>query len=132
MPITSRAQRNADRLSPGGKRPVLAIVAFFANFLFVALPFALYADTPIPIRVAAPCIIAALSCSILFMQLLIGDIRTVKWLLLGTAACLGVSVGPQWYLVAFFTGGTVLCLFLIDRLIGNFVPLVDISKCQRV
>jgi len=110
---------------------VLTIVAFFAAFLFAALPFAIDADTS-SVLVAAPCMIASFSCSILFMRLLIGDTRAVEWILLGTAAWLGVFVVQQWYIVAFLTGGVVLCLFLIDRLVGNFVPLIDVLKHWRV
>jgi len=129
MPITAPEQRNADRLLHVGTRPVLAIVAFFATFLFAALPFALDSDS---VLVVAPFIIASFSCSILFMRLLIGNLGVINWLFLGCAVWFGVSVGRQWYIVMLLTGGTVLCLFLIDRLIGNFVPLVDVSKHRRV
>lgn len=125
--MSARDERIAG-LRRDGSRPVLAGVSFLAAFLFVAVPFAIQDCSVV---VAAPCIIACFSCSMLILRLLVGDLGVVKWLMLGMAVWLGVSVGPQWYVVALLTCGTVLCLFVIDRLIGEFVPLVDVSKHGR-
>lgn len=121
----NRTLKNADRLLRGGKRPVLAIVSFLAAFLFAALPFAINSDR---FLIVAPCVIACVSCSILFMRLLIGELGLVKWLLFGTAAYLAICVGSEWYVVALLTGGTASCSLFLDKLIGNFVPLIRASE----
>ena len=124
-----KTQTIADRLLLGGRHPVLAVVAFVAAFMFAALPFAIDTDNPL---VVAPSVIACASCSILFMRLLIGALGIVNWLLLGTAGYLCIVAGREWYVVALIAGGTVLVLFVIDRLIGKFVPLINVSERRGV
>lgn len=128
MPITTQAQRNVNQLFRGGSRPVLAVIAFFATFLFAALPFAFDTDN---VLVVAPCIIASFSCAILFMRFLIGEPGMVKWILLAAAGYLCISAGREWYVVLLLTGGTICCSILFDRLIGKFVPLINVSEHRR-
>ena len=122
---TGQTPMNSGRLLRGGTHPILAVVAFVAAFMFAALPFAIDADNPL---VVAPSVIACASCSILFMRLLIGKLGIVNWLLLGAAGYLCIVAGRDWYVVVLLTSGTVLCLFVIERLIGNFVPLINVSE----
>lgn len=121
----NRTLNNTDRLLRGGKRPALAVFSFVASFLFVALPFAINSDR---FLIVAPSVIACVSCSILFIRLLIGELGLVKWLLFGTAVYLAICVGREWYVVALLTGGAVVCSLLLDKLIGNFVPLIRVSE----
>lgn len=123
---TDRTQRNADRLLRGGSHPVLAIAAFFGAFLFAALPFVFDRTT---CWLSPPGLMACFSCSILFMRLLIGELGLIKWILLGVAAYLGYIAAEQWYLIALLAGGTLVCSFLIARLVGDFVPVVAGVKC---
>ena len=116
---------NTDRLLRGGKRPVPAIASFLAAFVFAALPFAINSDHFI---IVAPCVIACVSCSILFIRLLIGELGLLKWLLFGTAVYLAICVGGEWYVVALLAGGTVVCSLFLDKLIGSFVPLIRVSR----
>ena len=125
----NRTLKNTDRLLRGGKRPVLAIVSFLAAFLFAALPFAINSDR---FLIVAPCVIACVSCSILFMRLLIGKLGIVNWLLLGVAGYLCIVAEREWHVVVLLTGGTVVSLFVIDRLIGTFVPLINVSEQRGV
>ena len=65
------------------------------------------------------------------MRLLIGKLGIVNWFLLGAAGYLCIASGRDWYVVALLTGATVLCLFIVDRLMGHFVPLINVSKQQH-
>lgn len=127
--MTGQTAMNADRLLRGGKHPVLAVVAFVAAFMFAALPFVIATDNPLAV---GPSVIACVSCSILFMRLLIGKLGIVNWLLLGVAGYLCIVAEREWYVVVLLTGGTVVSLFVIDRLIGTFVPLINVSEQRGV
>ena len=117
--------RISDQHVRADSHPVLAIVVFVAAFVFAALPFLSDTDN---FFIVAPCVIASLSCSILFMRLVMGDLGPVKWIMLATAGYACVSVGREWYIVVLLTTGTVLCSILIDRLVGDFVPLTRAQK----
>jgi hypothetical protein len=105
----------------GAGRPVLAIVAFIGAFLFAALGSALDSENPL---VVAPFVIVSLCCTILFMRLLIGEMRWAKWIWLGLGIPLCYAAGDEWYLVVLLMCGTHLGTLLIARLIGNFDPIV--------
>ena len=120
--------RNADRLLLGAKHPVFAIFAFMSAFVFAALPFLVNTENAL---IIVPCLIACASCSILFIQLLIGRLGHVKWLLLAIAGFLCVYAGGHWYLIVLLTGGTVLCCSVVDRLIGRFRPLIRVSDHEH-
>jgi hypothetical protein len=100
---------------------VLAIVAFFAAFLFAGLPFIFDTDN---ILVVAPCMIACFSCVILFLRLLVGDLGPMKYSFWIVTGQLCHVAGEEWYLVVFLAVGTLLCSYLIARLMGDFAPLV--------
>ena len=113
--------RNGGQLLPDGKHPVVALIAFISAFLFAGFPFAVDPDS---FLIVAFGVIGCFSVTILFIRLLIGELGRVKWILLGMAGYLCVIAGHQWYLIVLLTVGTVLCSFVISRLLGSFKPLV--------
>lgn len=117
----SRTDMCAKRFTHGDSHPVLAIVVFFAAFLFGALPFVFDTDS---FLIVAPCLIACFSSVILFLRLLVGDVGPVKYIFLFIAGYLGYVAGEQWYVVVFLAGGALLCSLFIDRLIGDFVAVI--------
>jgi hypothetical protein len=120
-PLASRIDPSAARDTPGNSHPVAAVFVFFASFLFAALPFVFDTDN---LLVVAPCLIACFSCSILFLRLLVGDLGPLKYTFFIIAGHLGYVAGEQWYVVAILVGGTLLCSFLINRLLGEFAPVI--------
>jgi len=105
----------------GPRRPKLAVAAFVAVFVSTALACTLDSDNPL---VVAPFFIAALCCTILFVRLLIGGMKWAKWIWIGLGLPLCLAAGDEWYLVVLLMGGTHLGTLLIDRLIGDFEPLI--------
>ena len=113
--------RGMDEKPTSLRRPVLAIVAFIGTFLFAALGVALDSENPL---VVAPFIIASLCCTILFLRLLIGEVRWVKWIWLSLGVPLCLAARDEWYLIVLLIGGTHLGTLLIARLTGGFAPIV--------
>ena len=111
----------AERPAGRGPHPGLAIVAFFAAFLFAALPFGFDSDD---FFVVAPCLIACFSSSILFIRVMVGDLRRFTYIFLAAAGHLCYAAGEQWYVVVLLALGTLLCSFLMARLIGDFAPVI--------
>lgn len=117
-------ESTTDRLLLGRSHPVLAIIVFFAAFLFAALPFAFGTDD---VLVVSVCVVACFSSVILFIRLLLGKLGALKYLLLIAPAILGYTAyvaEREWHLVVIVTAGTIICSYVITRLIGDFRPLI--------
>lgn len=120
-PVTMQAM-NEEQTGP--RHPVLAIAAFVGVFALTGLACVLDSENPL---VVAPFFMAALCCAILFLRLLLGEMRWARWIWLGLGLPLCLAAGDEWYLVVLLMGGTYLGTLLVARLIGNFEPLVVVA-----
>ena len=118
---TDRVAKNAERMLTGGPRPVIAAIAFVLPFFFAAVPYLAGTDSAL---VVIPCVIGALSSTLLCLRLLIGDLGFVIRVLLIVGVCLCIFAGQEWSLVALIMMGTILCCYGLNRLVGRFRPLV--------
>lgn len=121
---SGRMDKNADRFLRGRSHPVFMIVAFVSVFFFAGLPFLFDTDSWL---LVVPCLIGCFSCFFLFIRLLVGlegELANLKFIFLIIAGYLCYRAGEQWYLIVLLTAGTLLCSFLIARLIGPSVPVI--------
>jgi hypothetical protein len=125
MSVTDSSQRRVDQL-PGvpRARPVLAVAAFVGPLVITLFMFWLDRDH---ILVVLPCVSLAVASTLLCIQLLAGNVVPFRWLLLVAVVCALLS-GRQWYGFVTLAVGTGLCLIVMDRYVGWFVPLLDPSS----
>lgn len=103
------------------KRPKLAAAALAGVLVVTAIAVILDSDSPL---VCIPLIIVALCCTILAVQLLIGDMRWLKFIWIGLGLPLLAAAGNEWYYVVLIIGGAHLGALVIQRAVGEFEPIV--------
>lgn len=117
----------------GTARPLIALTAFVASFGFALIAY-LFDSGESSWRfdwfVATPCMVGGLSCSLLFLRLLLGKFDPVmQWALIFAVFVAGRAAGSDWYLVVLLAGVAYLGMFLmIHFLVGDFTPVVRVTK----
>jgi cell division protein FtsW (lipid II flippase) len=116
-----------------GKAPATALISFVLAFLIVAA--ALFFDRTdydwrFDFFVAAPCIVGCLSCSLIFMRLLLGTFDpAMNWSLMAAAAFACYGAGEKCHVVVLLTAMAYVSMLLtVHFVIGISAPIVRVTR----
>ena len=116
-----------------GKAPIVAVVSLLLSFLIGAVAL-FFADTEygwtFDFFVLGPLTICGLSCSLVFLRVLLGAFDTVmNWSLIVAVAIGCYGVADEWYVVVLISAmAYAIMLIAVHSLVGSSAQIVRVIR----